>query len=113
MKVLSVHKDILTKLYIYPFPDKMKQYEKICWIASSLAIVLIEVLALIASLLHLFKYVSSNFGMSIYSFGQALCYGSTLHTFILAYIVRDDLIDIIDTIQKIYDGLYGIIILHL
>lgn len=106
MKVLELHQYLFTKLFILPLADDSSRKKKWFTYLFGAAVLLIEVLSLIASILYFLENVSSNFVISLHAIVEVSGYGCTLYTLILAIIVRNRFLDMFNKMQANYDGSY-------
>lgn len=65
-----MNRRVFAWLNIYPATEKVSFYDKCCWVACTFIVITSESLALISSVLYIYKYADSEFVNCLYALFQ-------------------------------------------
>lgn len=103
MDVLKTNKKVLAWFCVYPASENASKWEKTCYILLTSTIVVFLIAIIIASALFFMQFILTDVNASLYAVYQCSIYGSGLCAIIFAIITRQQIIDMLENLSKIYE----------
>lgn len=103
MDILKTNKKVLAWFCVYPASENASKLEKTCYILLTSTIVVFLIAIIIASALFFMQFILTDVNASLYAVYQCSIYGSGLCAIIFAIITRQQIIDMLENLSKIYE----------
>lgn len=104
MEAFSTHRRIFQLMCIFPMTDKANLWKRTMVFMLGLATTLSQILGLLSSVVYVSKYATVDLEDSAKTIFQIAAYTNTSYTLTAAFLKRNQMLQIINKFQRIYDA---------